>query len=68
MTLFDGIEPGTLVRVQGLRGTWRAVEPCSRNRAAWWFRPCTRQGVLDGRSGDRPFRLDRVTATRKRGK
>ena len=39
MTLFGGIDPGTLVRVKGLRGLYRAVKPCTRNTQAFWFMP-----------------------------
>jgi hypothetical protein len=65
MTLFDGIEAGTLVRVRGMRGLYRAVAPCSRNKQAWWFASCTRQGIPDGRDGARAFCLSRITPTRK---
>jgi len=62
MTLFGGIEPGTVVRVKGLRGLYRAVEPSPRNPHVFWFLPCN---PLTQKSGWRAFRLDRITPVKK---
>ena len=34
------LAPGAIVRLRGLGGTWRAIEPCRDNTGrAWWFVP-----------------------------
>lgn len=67
--LFDErlvLEPGLIVRVDGLRGLFRAVNPCTHNPSAWWFLPCDQAGMWNHRSGWRAFGPERCKPRRAR--
>jgi hypothetical protein len=66
--LFDKelvLEPGLVVRVDGLKGLFRAVAPCDHNTQAFWFLPCDQAGSWNHRSGWRAFRADRCRSARR---
>ncbi len=65
--LFDEqitLTPGLVVRVDGLRGLFRAVEP-ARSCDAWWFLPCGPDGAWNHRSGWHAFRPSRCRPARR---
>ena len=67
MTLFDEpIVAGTVVRVAGLRGLFRAMRPCTRNQRAFWFLPCDRAGTPNYEQGWRAFPAERCKPRRTR--
>jgi hypothetical protein len=65
--LFDEqfvLSPGLVVRVDGLRGLFRAVRPCPSGKGAWWFLPCDMLGTWNQKSGWHAFRPSRVRPVR----
>lgn len=57
------LQAGVLVRIPGLRGTFKAVRPCQSGSGCWWFHPCDRSGTWRG--GHRAFRPEQCQPVRR---
>jgi hypothetical protein len=60
------LSPGLVVRVQGERGLFRAVEEAASGSGCWWFLPCLPDGTWTRMSGFRAFRPERCRPKRPR--
>jgi hypothetical protein len=59
------ITPGTVVRVEGWPGLWRACEPAKSGHDAWWLLPCGEDGKWNRREGWRAAYESRLSVPEK---